>query len=413
MMLSEHELFIRCSNILNANYFDKKLSPIIKFLHEYSEQHSALPKFEVINTKFKTKFTKIDNLVESDKTWFLDTIEDFCRTTAIEHAIVKGADMLEKGEYGGLEEMVKDATLVSLQRDMGTNYFESPKERLERLKEQNGNISTGWKTVDNVIYQVGRGELVFFAAVSGGGKSVSLANATVNFAKQGLNVIYITLELSEELVAKRLDAMTTGIANTQIFKSIDEVDEKVRKAKETSGNIFIKYMDSGSTPNDVRAYLREYTIQTGIKPDVLVVDYMDLMHPDQRGFDLGNLSVKDKIVSEALRRMASPQNFNMIALTAAQIGRCLALNTKVIKECGTEIELTDLKVGDKIKSNTNDVEVKKIYPVEEQKTYRIKTKSGKIIECSSKHIFPTADGGEKSIDTGLSVGSKLYIKDKK
>ena len=321
MMLTEHELFARCSNILLPKYFDKKLSPIVKFMHEYAEDYNVLPKFEIVNAKFKTKFNVVTDLGEGDKDWFFKTIEDFCRLTAIEQAIIKGSDMLEKGEYGGLEDMVKDATLISLQRDMGTNYFENPRERLERLKEQNGNISTGWKTVDNVVYQVGRGELIFFAAISGGGKSVALANTTVNFAKQGLNVIYITLELSEELVAKRLDAMMTGVSNANIFKSLDEVTEKVESAKDDNGNIYIKYMDSGTTPNDIRAYLREFMIQTGIKPDALVIDYMDLMHPDQRGFDLGNLSAKDKLVSEALRKMGSPKNYNMVVFSAAQIGR--------------------------------------------------------------------------------------------
>lgn len=321
MMLSEHELFVRCSNILRSKYFDKKYSPVITFLHDYSKDHNALPKFQVVNTEFKTKFDKIDDIGESDKKWFLDTIEDFCRITAIEQAIIKGADMLEKGEYGGLEEMVKNATLISLQRDMGTDYFDNPRQRLERLKEQNGDISIGWPSVDKTVYQVGRGELVFFAAISGGGKSVALANVTVNLAKQNLNVIYVTLELSEELVAKRLDAMTTGISNTNIFKSMDEVVEKVESFKDDYGNIFIKYMDPGATPNDVRAYLREFIIQTGIKPDALVIDYMDLMHPDQRSVDISNLSVKDKLVSEAIRRMGSPNNFDLVTFSAAQVNR--------------------------------------------------------------------------------------------
>jgi hypothetical protein len=408
MMLTEHDLFARCSNILLPKYFDKKLSPIVKFMHEYAEDYNVLPKFEIVNAKFKTKFNVVTDLGNGDKDWFFKTIEDFCRLTAIEQAIIKGSDMLDKGEYGGLEDMVKEATLISLQRDMGTNYFENPRERLERLKEQNGNISTGWKTVDNVVYQVGRGELIFFAAISGGGKSVALANTTVNFAKQGLNVIYITLELSEELVAKRLDAMMTGVSNANIFKSMDEVTEKVESAKNSSGNIYIKYMDPGTSPSDIRAYLREFMIQTGIKPDALVIDYMDLMHPDQRGFDLGNLSAKDKLVSEALRKMGSPKNYNMVVFSAAQIGRCLDLNTKVITDNG-EVKLADVKVGDKIMGNNGMVDIKKVYPIEEQEVYRIKTKSGKVIECSARHIFPTVNG-EKSIADGLSVGDKLYVK---
>lgn len=322
MMLSEPELYVRCSNILKSSYFHKKLQPIVSFMQSYAEDYNGLPLPNIINAKFKTEIHEFkEKLAESEKEWFLDTVEDFCKRNAIAHAITEGSKMLENGEYGDLEKMVKDATLVSLQRDLGTNYFADPRGRLEKLKTMNGTLTTGWKTLDQKVYQIGYGELILFTAVSGGGKSVAMQNMTLNFALSGLNVVYFTLELSEELVAKRIDAMLTGISNANIFKNIDHVELQVKTAGKRAGNIFIKYIDPGSTPNDIKAYIREFTIQNGIKPDAVVIDYMDLMHPNQRRIDLSNLFVKDKLVAEALRGMASPQQFNFVCVSACQVNR--------------------------------------------------------------------------------------------
>jgi hypothetical protein len=405
MMLSDPELFVRCSNIVSPTYFDKKLVQSVGFIKSYSEKHNGLPSPKIVNAKYKTDFEQVE-MNESHKDWFLDTIEGFCKRKAMEQAIHKGSEMLEKGEYGDLEKLIKDATLVSLQREMGTDYFADPRKRLEKLKEQNGNLSTGWKTVDEIVYQIGFGELVLFTAISGGGKSVAMQNITLNFALSGLNVIYITLELSEELVAKRIDAMLTGVSNINIFKDIDNVVLKVKDASKRSGNIFIKYMDPGSTPNDLKAYIREFTIQNGFKPDAVVVDYMDLMHPNQKRVDLSNLFVKDKLVAESLRGLASPDQFNMICVSACQVNRCLTPDTLVIKN-GKDIRLDALSVGDWIESSEGPVRVDAIHPQTTQPVFKIKTKSGKIIECSGKHEFPTYTG-LKSLETGLNIGDMLF-----
>lgn len=319
MMLQEPELFTRCQNILKKQYFDRKYEDIVEFIHDFQNEHNALPQRDIIKAKFKTKFELLDDLNQSHKEWFLDTIEDFCKMKAIEYAIIKGQELLENGAYEQLEKLVKDAQLVSLQRDLGTDYFLDPVSRLNKLKDQNGTISTGWKTVDEVVYQIGRGELIIFTAFSGGGKSVAMQNITLNFAKQGLNVVYFTLELSEELVAKRLDAMLTGISNASIFKSIDDVALRVKQSKKDHGNIFVKYMDSGQTPNDIKSYLKEFQIQHGVAPDAIVVDYLDLLgYPGINASDVFN---KDKMVAESLRNIGSVNNYNLVCITASQVNR--------------------------------------------------------------------------------------------
>lgn len=154
---------------------------------------------------------------------------------------------------------------------------------------------------------------------SGAGKSLFLANLGVNYALAGANVIYLTLELSEELVSMRIDSMVTGVSTREVFKQLDDVEMKVKVIGKKSGSLQIKYMPSGKTANDVRAYLKEFEVKTGKKCDVLLVDYLDLLMPAGQKISAENLFIKDKYVSEELRNLAMEKN--CVFITAAQLNR--------------------------------------------------------------------------------------------
>jgi hypothetical protein len=158
-----------------------------------------------------------------------------------------------------------------------------------------------------------------FCAGSGGGKSLFLANLGLNWVLAGLNVVYLTFELNEGLVSMRLDSMTTGISTRDIFKNIDDVELKVRMLGKKSGSLQVKYMPSGKNCNDLRAYLKEYQVKTGRKPDVLLIDYLDLMMPLSVKVSPSDLFVKDKYVSEEIRNLA--METQCITVTASQLNR--------------------------------------------------------------------------------------------
>jgi replicative DNA helicase len=135
----------------------------------------------------------------------------------------------------------------------------------------------------------------------------------------GLNVVYLTLELSEALVSMRIDSMVTGVGTKEIFKDIDSVEMKVKMIGKKAGMLQIKYMPSGKTVNDIRAYIKEYEIRVGKKVDVLLVDYLDLLMPIGKKISAENLFVKDKYVSEELRNLAMEKK--ILLVTAAQLNR--------------------------------------------------------------------------------------------
>jgi archaellum biogenesis ATPase FlaH len=161
-------------------------------------------------------------------------------------------------DYGAVEVLIKEAVQIGLARDMGTDYFADPRGRLLGIKDKNGQISTGWPSMDRRLFGgMNRGELNIFAGGSGAGKSLFLANLGVKWALQGLNVVYLTLELSEALVSMRIDSMVTGVSTREIFKNLDDIEMKVKMIGKKSGMLQVKYMPSGKTVNDIRAYLKE------------------------------------------------------------------------------------------------------------------------------------------------------------
>ena len=320
MMLTDAESFVRCQAVFDPNTFDRKLQPAAKFLNDYVTEHNALPTFDMINAATDSTLKHPGELMENHYDWLLQEFETFSRHKALEAAILKSADLLEQGEYGPVEDLVKKAVQIGLQKDLGTDYWKDPRSRLEAIKDKNGQVSTGWESLDKKLFGgFNRGELNIFAGGSGSGKSLFLANLGVNWALAGLNVVYLTFELSENLVSMRVDSMTTDIPSRDIFKSIEDVEMKVKMIGKKSGAFQVKYMPTGKNANDIRSYLKEYEIKTGRKVDVLLVDYLDLMHPIAAKISAENLFVKDKYVSEELRNLA--MELNCLFVTASQLNR--------------------------------------------------------------------------------------------
>jgi len=299
---------------------------VAKFMLEHSEEYNALPTIEQIQATCGVELKKVD-IDERHKNWFFDEFETFCRHKALELAIIQSADLLENGDYGQVEDKIKNAVRIGLTKDLGTDYFLDPKSRLLALKDNNGTVSTGWSALDHKLYGgFNKGELNIFAGQSGAGKSLFLQNVALNWANVGMNVIYFTFELSEELSSMRVDSMSTGIASNEIFKKIDDIDLMVRMQGQKSGKFQLKYISSGATVNDLRSYLKEYEVQTGTKPDCICVDYLDLLMPISKRVSPSDLFIKDKYVSEELRNLAVEHQ--IVLATASQLNRASVEETE-------------------------------------------------------------------------------------
>jgi archaellum biogenesis ATPase FlaH len=320
MMLSDPQSYVRVQNIFNPNNFDRSLKSAAEFIQTHCEQHTIMPLLEQINAATNNTFAAITGMTDDHTAWFLEEFEDFTKQKELERAILKAADLLEKGDFDPVEKLIKDAVQISLTKDLGTDYFDDPIARLTKIKDNNGQTSTGWTTLDQKLYGgFNRGELNIFAGGSGSGKSLFMQNIACNWVLAGLNGVYITLELSEELTAMRIDSMLTNTASKDIFKSIEDIEIKVRMVGKKSGKFQIKYLPAQSTINDVRSYCKELQVRTGRKLDFIMIDYLDLLMPVSAKVSPSDLFVKDKYVSEEIRNFA--KEMDILLVTASQLNR--------------------------------------------------------------------------------------------
>lgn len=318
-LITDGELFARCRNIIQPDYFSNKYKDCVEFLLSYADEYSAVPSEQQIYATTRTKLEKLDKIQEDHEEWFLHEFEGFCRHKALIGAVLEAADLIEKKEYGPIENKIKDAIGIGLVKDLGTDYFAEPKDRLLRMKDKSGMVPTGWSDIDRKLFGgLNKGEITIFAGPSGAGKSLILQNLALNLTPR-LNVVYITLELSEDLCSYRLDSMVSKYATRDIFKNLDDVDLKVRMFGKKSAGVRIKQMPSGATVNDVKSYIKELEIQTGRKVDAVMLDYLDLMMPVSKRIDPSNLFIKDKYVTEELRNFAVEKN--IILASASQLNR--------------------------------------------------------------------------------------------
>ena len=320
MILQDAESYVRVQNIYNPENFDRSVRPAAEFIKTHSVNHSTLPTAAQIAATTGIKLQQLDEFNEGHHAWFMEEFENFTKRQELERAILKAADLLEKGDYDPVEKLIKDAVQISLTKDMGTDYFDDPAARINKYFNAGGQVSTGWPQMDRLLYGgFSRGELNIFAGGSGSGKSLVMMNIALNWLQQGLSGVYITLELSEELTSLRSDAMLTSMSTKEIRKDIETTALKVKMIQKKSGQYRVKGLPAQSNVNDIRAYLKEVQIQTGIKVDFIMVDYLDLVMPVSAKVSPNDLFVKDKYVSEELRNLA--KELGILMVTASQLNR--------------------------------------------------------------------------------------------
>jgi len=321
-MMSSPDLFVRCKGIIKSEYFDDRQNrDTVAFIESYSTDFSTIPSLAEIKAVTKKEITIMETDAAVHDAWFLREFEKFCKHKGLRDAILASPEKLDEGRYGEVLANIKAAVEIALVKDLGLDYYANPKERLEALKDNKGQFSTGWKTVDEKLYGgLNKGEITIFCGQSGAGKSLFLQNLAVNWAENGLNVLYLSLELSEKLCAMRIDAMHTGYETREVMRNIEDVHMKIRASQQKSqGSLRIKQLPNGCTTNDIRAFIKEYEIHSGKKVDAILVDYLDLMSPMSKKISAENLFVKDKYVTEELRNLAV--ELDIITISASQLNR--------------------------------------------------------------------------------------------
>ena len=314
-IISDGSIYTQLKPILKPEYFDKKFQVAISYLNNFTNQYSTLPTIEQLNNESRNTFSKIDG-IEGNlgvRQSILDGVEGFCKKRALEIAINDCYERLQKGDTSSLDSIIKEAQSVGITKDLGINMWEGVTDYLHKLDKEMGVISTGLKELDNCFDGgLSWGQLNYVVSPSGGGKSLCMANLAVNWAKMGYNVVYLTLELDKELVAKRMNSMFLNMPYREISKNIDKVAYNIESYAQNNkpGVIQVADLKMGSNANDINAFLQAYEISSGIVPEIIVVDYASILTPCDKRVDKNNINLKDKAIAEELREIARERTHN-------------------------------------------------------------------------------------------------------
>lgn len=321
-MISAPDVYTACESIIHQDYFDPRYRNAVAFIKEYYSEHGVVPDFYQINTEVKKEKLEKRETTPDKNEWAKINIERFCQYRGVVHAIQKNIDGLGKGEFGKLYADLEQANEIAIEKDIGYDYFdpEEIQKRIDRFKDNPPIISTGWKSVDDVLNGgIARQELLLFAGIAGVGKSFTLANLGLNFLEQGYNVVFLTLELSADRCGQRFDQMFTGIGGQEWEHRTDEVTKELNIiGKEQKGSLTVHKMSSGTNGNEMRNYIKQYYSKKGFYPDLFIVDYLDKMSPTVF-VAADNVAERDRLITIDLRDLGI--DYNMCTATASQLNR--------------------------------------------------------------------------------------------
>ena len=291
-MFTDRMFLQQIADIIQADYFESEANSwIMEIILEHFREYKTPPTKDVL----KVKVTDIDNDVlktavleqlkevfrymESDDLTFVkDEILRFCKNQEIKRAIMDSVSLLKMGNYDEIKTKIDGAMKAGADTDIGLEYKNNVAVRYQEAARDT--MTTGWDVIDDLMDGgLAPGELGVVMAPAGIGKSWLLINIGANAMKSGKNVNHYTLELNENYVGQRYDSVVTGI-NAQNLKNYQEdIQDKMNQIQ---GDLVIKHYPTKSVGvMGIKAHI-EKTIMLGNKPDLVIVDYADLLKVNQK-----------------------------------------------------------------------------------------------------------------------------------
>tara|TARA_B100000900_G_scaffold316375_1_gene275323 strand:- start:162 stop:1520 length:1359 start_codon:yes stop_codon:yes gene_type:complete len=324
-ILSDRSFTRQIYDIIKPEYFDSEAAEwLVRTILKYMSEFEKMPTLDVLKVKINSierdvlQTSVIDTLkfawnhLESEDLEFVkEQVLDFCKNQSIKNAILDSVPLLESGKYDMIKKNIDTAMKAGQDSDIGHEYKSMITERYEDTVRNV--VSTGWQVIDEITQGgFGKGELILFAAPPGIGKSWSLINIGVNAMKKGKTVAHYTLELNEGYVGQRYDAVLSGVAVANLKYNMEDVTKAV---KTVSGDLVVKhYPTKTASVTSLKAHMDKMILQNK-KPDVVIVDYADLLRGPQKEKRHEEL---EEII-EDLRGMAG--EYEVPVYTASQINR--------------------------------------------------------------------------------------------
>ena len=327
-LLYNEEFVRKTIPFYEKRYFSDKSNQVIyENVESYLQQYNTLPTIEALkidisnrkdlnDTLFNETIEKLDTYKPDDDTnqqWLLDQTETFCRDAAIYNSILDSMAILDgrdkTHDKGMIPKLLSDALGVSFDTSVGHDFIEDAERRYDFYHKKEKKIPFDIDLL-NEVFQGGVSEktLTIFLAGPGVGKSFVMCHAAATNLMEGKNVLYITLEMSEEMISKRIDANSLNID----IKEIEHLPkalymEKINKLRKRNiGKLIVKeYPTATAGSANFRYLINELAQKKKFKPDIIYVDYLGICASSRIKMSMGvNSYTYMKAVAEELRGLA-------------------------------------------------------------------------------------------------------------
>ena len=268
-----------------------------------------------------------DDTVSTNDDWLLDSTEKFCQEKAIYNAITHSLEIMNgkgKMEKGAIPSLLSDALSISFDPNVGHDYLEQFEDRYEYYHRVQEKLAFDLDFFNKITKNgVPRKTLNVVMAGVGVGKSLFLCHLASSYLSQGKNVLYITLELAEEEVSKRIDANLMNITFDDLMNlPKDLYQKKIEQLKsKTNGKLIVKeYPTASASTVHFRSLLNELNLKKNFIPDAIMVDYLNISASARIKPGNGvNSYTYIKAIAEELRGLAV--EFNVPVWSATQLTR--------------------------------------------------------------------------------------------
>ena len=260
---------------------------------------------------------------EADEQWLLETTEKFCKDRAVHNAVLSGIKILDnkdkKQTPEAIPHILSEALAVSFDKSVGHDYIEDAEARFKfyHTKEKRYQFDLDYM---NRITKGGVPSKTLNIALAGTGvgKSLFMCHVASSYLLQGLNVLYITLEMAEERIAERIDANLLDVTMEDLHDMPKQLyDGKIKKLREkTQGQLIVKeYPTASAHAGHFKSLINELALKKSFRPDVIFIDYLNICASSR--FKGGNISsyFYIKAIAEELRGLAVEQNVPIFSAT--------------------------------------------------------------------------------------------------
>ena len=337
LMLEDRPFFDQITEVLDINFFEKKYLQIFaQTLINYRDKYNTHPNSEVMMALLRTELNHHDKATATAVRKFYATIHnsdgveeamyvkdkaiDFCRKQALKGAMLKSAKLLNTSSFDEIEKVIKDALVLGTDNNFGHDFHRDILRRFELISRNP--ITTGWPRMDEICKGgLGSSELGVVVAPTGAGKSMVLVHLATRALLEGKTVVYYTLELKDTVVGQRFDCC---ISDVPLQDHRMRKEEILRKIEDVEGTLIIKeYPTKSASVQTLKNHIEKLR-KRGIEPDMVLVDYADLLRPTR---STGEKRHELEETYEGLRGLA--QTYEIPFWTASQTNRG-GLNAEVI-----------------------------------------------------------------------------------